>query len=135
VADNVSGIPPIIRDAFPDDRPPDPPEIEPERDDDDRHGHHWIAVPLPVFAIYSDGTRVGNGWTGHLLDAWLHLATFVTVGLGVWVAWSSVSSVVVATTLVLWLMSLGVILIALVVWALVIRTQGWWRRRRKASAS
>ena len=130
-----SSIPPIIRRAFPDDAPPDPPEAEPDRDDDDRHEHHVFEVPLPVFAIYSDGSRVGNGWLGHLLDLWFSAASLVTIGATIWAIWSwfgAFSLVLAAVYAVLTaLVAMGGAAVVLVLQAL----WDWWRRRRKAGGS
>jgi hypothetical protein len=130
VADNTAGIPPVFRDALDEPAPPDPPEAEPDRGDDGDHYH--VFAPLPVFAIYSDGTRVGNGWAGHILDAWFHLASFVTVGLALWALWAWFVVIAAGVAGLLWL----VLALALATLCLAITAGGalslvnWWRRRR-----
>jgi hypothetical protein len=132
VADTT--IPPVIRNAFDAPVPPDPPEVEPERDDDDRHHHHMFEVDLPVFAIYADGTRVGNGWLGHILDVWFNLATFVALGVGLWAAWSYLPTVL-TVGLGAVVLTLGWVFLGAIAELERERLVQRWRGRRKASES
>jgi hypothetical protein len=80
-------IPPIFRSALDEPAPPDPPEDEGAGDDDGEHRHLFLQMPVPIFAVYSDGSVVANEWRGTLIQGWCWGASLVTADLlwrGVW---------------------------------------------------
>lgn len=81
-----SQIPPVIRQAFDEPAPPDPPEMD--ADDDGGDGHH-LHIVVPMVSIYGDGAVMLNGWPAVALCAWFNVASFVaivlaTYGLCLW---------------------------------------------------
>lgn len=121
----------MFRSALDEPAPPDPPETEPERDDDGGHQHHWIAVPLPVFAIYSDGTLVGNGWAGTFLQGWWWLGSFVTMALALWAAWSWLPYALLAFGLAL-VLCFGWIVLGGIAEIERQHLARWWASRRRS---
>lgn len=84
-------IPPAFREALDEPAPPPPPD-EAGGEEDRPHHHHVFEIDLPVFAIYRDGSMVGNGWIGLVVNGWCWGASLVTawlLGRGVWewLAW------------------------------------------------
>ena len=134
MADNVSGIPPVfLRDALDEPAPPDPPEAEPERDDDDGHHHHH----LPPLILYRNGGVETNGIEATLLVGWFHVASFVTIGLGIWAAWTWFGAIANGMVGLMWLamsLALSVLCISIFV-AGVMKVVTWWKRRRATTRS
>jgi hypothetical protein len=83
VTDNL--IPPAFRSALDEPAPPEPPESEPERGDDD--GGHHVQFLHPVVMLLSNGGMQTTGWKGTLIQGWCwgsSLVTLVLLGRGVW---------------------------------------------------